>query len=170
MDRVVPAISDPLAFKFGGRNPLSISPLTLSNHPFILRLPPLPDNMPEKKSRRSYQGLLDPDSFRRHSRGSATASLTNVAGSDDVNHSHSNTTSVTNVDHLPNSPTNEKEGFCAEEDKKGVVKEKGRFSSHGEGQTQVVPRQLEETVEVISSSSGTWLSPFHYSILTFLYE
>ena len=161
-----PVISD---VPYPVRNPLPALPLTPSDHSSTLQLR---DNKPEEKSRRSLLGLLDPDSFtsRRPSRGSATFYLTNVARSDDVHHSHSNTTSVTNVDHLPNSPTNEKEGFCAEEDKKGVDKEKGRFSSHGEGQTQVVPRQLEETVDVISSSLCTWLSSLHYSILTFLYE
>ena len=82
----------------------------------------LRDNKPEEKSGLSSLGLLNPDSFRRHGRGSATTSLTDFVRSDDIHHSHSNTTSVTNVDHLPHSPTNEKRGSGVEEDTKSVEK------------------------------------------------
>ena len=77
---------------------------TLSNHsgrfPSTLQLR---DNRPEEKSGLSSLGLLNPDSFRhRHDRkGSNATSVTDVARSDDLHHSHSNTTSVTNVDQLP---------------------------------------------------------------------
>ena len=97
---------------------------TLSNHsggPFLSTLQ-LRDNKPEEKSGLSSLGLLNPDSFRRHGRGSATTSLTDFVRSDDVHHSHSNTTSVTNVDLLPHSPTNEKKGPGVEEDTKVVEK------------------------------------------------
>lgn len=97
---------------------------TLSNHsggPFLSTLQ-LRDNKPEEKSGLSSLGLLNPDSFRRHGRGSATTSLTDFVRSDDVHHSHSNTTSVTNVDHLPHSPINEKKGSGVEEDTKSVEK------------------------------------------------
>lgn len=97
---------------------------TLSNHsggPFLSTLQ-LRDNKPEEKSGLSSLGLLNPDSFKRHGRGSATTSLSDFVRSDDVHHSHSNTTSVTNVDHLPHSPTNEKKGSGVEEDTKGVEK------------------------------------------------
>ena len=96
---------------------------TLSNHSgrFLSTLQ-LRDNKPEEGSGLSSLGLLNPDSFRRHGRGSATTSLTDVARSDDVHHPHSNTTSVTNVDHLPHSPINEKKDSCVEEDKRGEEK------------------------------------------------
>ena len=98
---------------------------TLSNHSgrFLSTLQ-LRDNKPEEKSGLSSLGLLNPDSFRRHGQGSATTSLTDFVRSDDIHHSHSNTTSVTNVDHLPHSPINEKKGSGVEEDKKGVDKNK----------------------------------------------
>ena len=81
---------------------------TLSNHsgPFPSTLQ-LRDNKPEEKSGLSSLDLLNPDSFRRRDRGSTSTSLTDVARSDDVHHAHSNTTSVTNVDHVSHSPTNE---------------------------------------------------------------
>ena len=105
---------------------------TLSNHSgrFLSTLQ-LRDNKPEEKSGLSSLGLLNPDSFRRHGQGSATTSLTDVARSDDVHHSHSNTTSVTNVDHLPHSPTNEKKGSGVEEDKKGVEKKSKKKGKKG---------------------------------------
>ena len=73
-------------------------------------------------------GLLNPGNFKRHGQRSATTFLTDIARSVDVDHSNPNTTSQTNVDHLPHSPTNEKKGSCVEEDKKGVEKKskKGR--------------------------------------------
>lgn len=99
---------------------------TLSNHsggPFLSTLQ-LRDNKPDEKSGLSSLGLLNPDSFRRHGRGSATTSLTDFVRSDDIHHSHSNTTSVTNVDHLPHSPIHEKKekDSGVEEDTKGVDK------------------------------------------------
>jgi P-type Ca2+ transporter type 2C len=81
---------------------------TLSNHsgPFPSTLQ-LRDNKPEEKSGLSSLDLLNPDSFGRRDRGSTSTSLTDVARSDDVHHAHSNTTSVTNVDQISHSPTNE---------------------------------------------------------------
>ena len=121
---------------------------TLSNHsggPFLSTLQ-LRDNKPEEKSGLSSLGLLNVDSFRRHGRGSATTSLTDVARSDDVH--HSNTTSVTNVDHLPNSPINEKRSSGVEEDSKGVVKKpskgkKGREADDIEGDDLQTTHQTE---------------------------
>ena len=116
-----PVLSD-LSDSDSIRNPPSP---TLSNHSgsHFLSTLQLRDNKPEEKSGLSSLGLLNPDSFRRHGHGSATTSLTDVARSDDVHHhSHSNTTSVTNVDQLPPSPINEKKGSGVEEDKNGVEK------------------------------------------------
>ena len=129
MDRLSPVLSD-LA-----PNPLAdISrirlPLLRTRLPSILRVH---DNKPEEKSGPSYLGFPNSDSFRGHGEGSATISSTDVARSDDVHHSHSNTTSVTNVDHLPNSPTNEKEDTCVEEDKTGVAME----SNKGENDREI---------------------------------
>lgn len=124
---------------------------TLSNHSggrFLSTLQ-LRDNKPEEKSGLSSLGLLNPDSFRRHGQGSATTSLTDVARSDDVHHSHSNTTSLTNVDHLPHSPTNEKKGSGVEEDKKSVEKKpkkkgkKGREIDDIEGDVLQTTHQTE---------------------------
>jgi len=96
---------------------------TLSNHsglfPSTLQLR---DNKPEEKSGLSSLDLLNPDTFKRHDRGSTSTSLTDIARSDDIHHSHSNTTSVTNVDHLPHWPINEKKVSYAEEDRKSAEK------------------------------------------------
>ena len=97
---------------------------TLSNHsggPFLSTLQ-LRDNKPEEKSGLSSLGLLNPESFRRHGRGSATTSVTDFVRSDDIHQSHSNTTSVTNVDHLPHSPTIEQKSSGVEEDRRSVEK------------------------------------------------
>ena len=111
---------------YPARNPLPALPLTPSDHSSTLQLH---NNKPEEKSRCSLLWFPNPDSFTwRHSRGSATTSLTDVARWDDVHHSHSNTTSVTNVNHPPYSPTYENVGSCAEEDKKGVDNMKVRSS------------------------------------------
>ena len=123
---------------------------TLSNHSgsrFLSTLQ-LRDNKPEEKSGLSSLGLLNPDSFKRHGQGSATTSLTDVARSDDVHHPHSNTTSMTNVDHLPLSPINEKKGSGVEEDKKGVEKKskrakKGREIDDIEGDDLQTTHQTE---------------------------
>ena len=60
----------------------------------------------EEKSGLSSIGLLNPDSFSRRHQGS-TSLTANVARSDDIHHSHFNTISVMNVDHLPQSPTSD---------------------------------------------------------------
>ena len=123
---------------------------TLSNHSGrYLSTLQLRDNKPEEKSGLSSLGLLNPDSFKRHGQGSATTSLTDVARSDDIHPSHSNTTSVTNVDHLSHSPTNEKKGpRIEEEDKKGVEKKpkkgkKGREFDDSDGDDHPTTHQTE---------------------------
>ena len=114
-----PALSD-LSDSGSAWNPPSP---TLSNHsglfPSTLQLR---DNKPEEKSGLSSLDLLNPDSFRRHDRGSTSTFLTDLARSDDVHHAHSNTTSVTNVDHLSHSPTIEKRISYVEEDQKSANK------------------------------------------------